>query len=511
MKRVLLLAVAVLSFGAAPAVAAGPSPGAAGLGDRLNPAIGNGGYDVQHYDLDLRYATSAPTQSIDGTVTILARATQALSRFNLDFAGQAVGGVSVDGETAKFRREGEELVITPKRPLRAGDPFIVRVTHFVATPTVPGEDPTTQAFMYSATGSFTAPQPYYAHFIYPSNDHPRDKATFTFRVDAPAGATVAANGIPIGPLTHRGRSQWVFIQRQPMATELTQITMGSWRITSPGRRPGVLLRDLTPPSTTELVRSKLALQPGHFDWFEPRVGRYPFDAYGTLVADEDFGFLALETQTLTLFLQDALINAPQGYWEPTMIHELAHAWFGNSVSPYEWSDIWLNEGHASWYEFLFAEERGQLAIDTEFWPDEQGYSTLVELMRAIYAHGDEWREDFGPVARPHTGDLENLFSFQAYHGGSLVLYALRQKVGHATFQRIERGWLDRFRDRSPGTADFIALAVQVSGRQDVGPFLRDWVYGSKTPPMPGHPDWKTNPVDTAAPLAKTVRPHARRR
>ena len=96
MKRVLLLVAVVLSFSAAPALAA-PSPGAAGLGDRLFPQLGNGGYDVQHYDLDLRYATSAPSQSIDGTVTILAKATQDLSRFDLDFAGQSVGAISVNG------------------------------------------------------------------------------------------------------------------------------------------------------------------------------------------------------------------------------------------------------------------------------------------------------------------------------------------------------------------------------------------------------------------------------
>jgi aminopeptidase N len=511
MKRLALFAAVAVAWSAPPALAAGPSPGAPGLGDRLAPLLGNGGYDVDHYDLEIRYATSAPSQPIEGTATILARATQSLSRFNLDFAGASVGSVSVDGAVAAFRRDGEELVITPRKALRHGERFVVQVKRFVAVPTVPGEDPSTQAFMYSGTGSFTAPQPYYAHFIYPSNDHPRDKATFTFRIDAPAGATVAASGIPIGPLTHRGRSQWVFVQRQPMATELTQLTMGSWRVTSPGRRHGVLLRDLTPPATTEALRPKLALQPGHFDWIEPRVGRYPFDAYGTLAADADFGFLALETQTLTIFNHEALLEGPQGLWEPTMMHELAHSWFGNSVSPYEWSDLWLNEGHASWYEFLFAEERGQLEVDTEFWPDEQGYATLVELMRAIYAHGDEWRRDFGPVARPHTGTLENLFSFQAYHGGSLVLYALRQKIGHAAFARVERAWVDRYRDRSVSTGDWIDHVVQVTGRRDLRDFLVKWLYGMKTPPMPGHPDWTVNPAPTMAPLAQTVAPRARRR
>ena len=139
MKRVLLLVAVVLSLSSAPAVAA-PSPGSSGLGDRLFPQLGNGGYDVQHYDLDLRYATSAPTQSIDGTVTILAKATQDLSRFDLDFAGQSVGKITVNGLPAKFTRTPDDLVITPKSPLRNGLPFIVQVSHFVAAPTEANSD-----------------------------------------------------------------------------------------------------------------------------------------------------------------------------------------------------------------------------------------------------------------------------------------------------------------------------------------------------------------------------------
>ena len=378
--RALLPALIVLA--ALPASAGAASPGAPGLGDRLAPGLGNGGYEVKHYDLDLRYATSAPSQSVDGTVTILAQATQSLSRFNLDFGGESVGSVSVDGRSAAFRRDGEELVITPRRPIDKRERFLVRVSHFVATPTAAGDEPESIAFFTHATGSATAPQPYFAHLIYPSNDHPRDKATFTFRFDVPAGTEAVANGLPLGHWTSRGRAFWAYVERDPMATELTQLAVGDYDLTIPGRHPGVLLRDVTAPSLTAFLRPMLATQPDHIAYMEDWVGRYPLDVYGSLVPDEANIGIALETQTISLYDDSWFTENTQAVWEPTMIHELAHMWFGNSVTPYEWSDLWFNEGHASWYEFLFADENGQLAEDTENWPDETGYATLEELMEA---------------------------------------------------------------------------------------------------------------------------------
>jgi aminopeptidase N len=486
-------ALASLVLLATTAGAAGAaSPGAPGLGDRLNPGIGNGGYDVLNYDLDLRYATSDPAQSIDGNETILAKATQSLSRFNLDFAGDGLGGVSVDGKSAGFRRDGEELVITPRNPIDKGDRFVVRITHFTATPTEPGDDPTSEAFFITPDGSGTAPQPYYAHLVYPCNDHPRDKATFTFTFDVPAGSDAVANGVEVGHSTRHGRTTWRYVMSQPMATELTQLAVGDWDFSRTVRHRGTLFRDVTAPSLTEFMEPILALQPGQFDYMEDAVGRYPFDIFGSFVPDTDLGF-ALETQTISLIDQSWFTELGQGVWDPTMVHELSHMWFGDSVSPYEWSDLWLNEGHASWYEFLYAEENGFLEEDTEFYPDEQGYPTMEELMRAVYAHGNQWRHDFGPVARPSHGDFGNLFSFNVYHGGALVLYALRQRIGNKDFQRLERAWVSRYRDDVASTDDFIALASKVSGR-NLTRFLRAWLYGETIPPMPGHPDWTADPV-----------------
>jgi aminopeptidase N len=180
--------------------------------------------------------------------------------------------------------------------------------------------------------------------------------------------------------------------------------------------------------------------------------------------------------------------------EPIMVHELAHQWFGDSVAPEQWSDVWLNEGHATWYEWLYGDE---FFVDVE-----PGYDFVPRVQEA-YSHGDQWRKLYGPVALPTSNDLFDLFSPNVYDGGAVVLYALRQVIGERSFVELERRWAKQNAGESVGTEDFIALASRVAGR-DLGPFLRDWLYGSKTPPMPGHPDW-TVTAPGAAPAAPKAR------
>src|SRR3954469_12273304 len=249
MTRVSLLVAVFVLLTAAPALANGPSPGAPGVGDRLFPTLGNGGYDVQHYDIDLRYATATPAQAIDGTVTITATATQALSRFDLDFAGDSVGSITVDGQPARFSRTGQDLVITPAQPIPRSKPFLVMVSDFTAHPKTPsGGNVLDNAFIVTPDGSATLPQPSGAHVFLPSNDHPRDKATFTFRLNVPAGETAVANGELESQTTANGRTQFVYQEKQPMATELIQLAVGTYELIDRGVHDGVQLRDVISPS-----------------------------------------------------------------------------------------------------------------------------------------------------------------------------------------------------------------------------------------------------------------------
>jgi aminopeptidase N len=463
---------------AAQELAEPPTPGSPGLGDVLFPTLGNGGYDVEHYHLDLRYATSDPAEPLDGTVTILARATQALSRFDLDFAGASLGAVTVNGVPATYTQDGDELVITPAFPLRRNAVFLVTVHDFVAVPEVASSAEFLNApFFITPDGTAWANQPHNAHRIFPCNDHPRDMAGYSFRIDVPAGTNAIASGVLLWKHPSAGRSIYYYLQPEPMASELVQVAVGDWAVISRGVHAGVRVRDVVPARLVDELEPKLAGVTNHLDFLQARLGAYPFQTYGNLVAEADLGF-ALETQTLSIYDSFIFTIPPEAY-EPIMVHELAHQWFGDSVAPASWSDVWQNEGHATWYELTF-----QLA------PDDPEF---VELAQLIYSLGDLWRAAFGPVAAPLSGDPVLLFNPNVYYGGALVLYALRQQVGDATFQRIERAWVRRNKGKSVSTDDFIALASDVAG-VDLTAFLEDWLYGATTPPMPGHPDWTVDPV-----------------
>ncbi len=482
--------VAAAALGGVPTASAAPaSPGGQSIGDSLFPTLGNTGYDALHYDLDLSFGAES-TDPVTGTVTLGAVATKALSNFSLDYGGTATGVVFVNGASAAFTRVGEKLVVTPRRALPKGQPFVVTLRGFVTSPRAfDPDDPTSVAFLAGPSGTAMLGQTQYAHYAWPSNDHPADKASFTFRLDAPSSETAVASGVLAGKRSRAGRTTWSYLQRQPMATELVQVAVGDYDVIDRGEHEGVALRDVTLRSGTAELEPKLAVVASQLDWLVEKLGPYPFDVYGSFVGDQEVGF-ALETQTLSYFDASLFADEPEGYWKPTMMHELAHQWIGNSVAPKDWADIWNNEGHATWYETTWAAENGYLEDDT-------GIADFDALLKRIYELGDQYRADYGPVAEPLSGSDADVFSSQSYYGGLLVLYALRQEIGTPAFERLERQWVTKYRGKSASTQDYVALASKVAGR-DLKPFLDAWLYGMTTPPMPGHPDWTVEPVEPAA-------------
>ncbi|WP_405590061.1 M1 family metallopeptidase [Streptomyces sp. NBC_01092] len=469
-------------------LAAGAPATPLGIGDRLYPQLGNPGYDVASYDLAFTYpgANDKPLQAV---TTIDAWTTEDLERVNLDFAHGKVESVEVDGEPASFRSAGEDLVVTPGETLPDGSWMRITVRH--TSDPVYGKE-REGGWVRTADGLAMANQADAAHVVFPCNDHPSDKALFTIRVTAPNGYTAVANGLPTDVDRAGGSTTWTYRTRHPMATELAQVSIGRSKVVHRKGPHGLPVRDVVAAEDRERLEPWLKKTPGQIAWMEKKVGQYPFETYGLLMAHASTGF-ELETQTLSLFERELFTQPafPKWYVESIMVHELAHQWFGDSVSPRTWSDLWLSEGHATWYEALYAAETAGRPFEAR--------------MKAAYAASDRWRAAGGPPAAPKApspGKKNGIFRPNVYDGAALVLYALRQEIGRAAFESLERTWVSRHRDGAASTADFVALAEEVSGRNLDG-FLQAWLYGEKTPPMPGQPEWKSVDATKAVKKAPT--------
>ncbi|MFK0293987.1 M1 family metallopeptidase [Streptomyces sp. NPDC090442] len=470
---------------AATLAAAPPPPEPEGIGDRLFPTLGNPGYHVTSYDISMDYS-GHNDRPLKAVTVINARAAATLDRVSLDFAAGSVSSVLVNGLPARYEQAGEHLVLTPTAHVSPGQQLRV-VVHHTSDPRSKGNG----GWIRTKDGLAMANQADAAHRVFPCNDHPSDKAYFTFHITVPHGLTAVANGLPVGEGTRGARRTWSYRTSHPMATELAQVSIGRSVVLSHRGPHGLPLRDVVASTDRGRLARWLAKTPEQMAWMERKVGPFPFETYGVLIANASTGF-ELETQTLSLFEKRlfGIAQLPDWYVESVMVHELSHQWFGDSVSPRRWSDVWLNEAHATWYEALYAQEKGGTRASME------------ARMRHAYQMSDGWRAEAGPPALPKVPDQGRkigIFRPMIYDGSALVLYALRDKMGQAGFDRLEREWVAKHRDGVAGTADFINLASEVYGHNLSG-FFWDWLYGAKTPPMPGHPDWKPQAATGRTPV-----------
>ena len=430
-----------------------------GVGDPFFPRAGNPGYDVDHYGIKLRF--DPRSDRLRAKVAIDAAATEELASFNLDFRGPKIRNLEVNEMGAEFERRGQELVVTPDSPLAAGSPFRVVVRYAGRPHPITDPDGSREGWFHTRDGSVVVAEPQGSPSWYPVNDHPTDKASYTFRLSVPARLEAIANGRLVDRERRGRRSIWRWEQREPMAPYLATVATGQFRIT---RSKVGGIRSLTAVDPRLAIESRRALRKTGrmISLFESLFGPYPFTDVGAIVDKAAFIGYALETQTRPVY------DRPPS--APLIAHEIAHQWFGNSVTLERWDEIWLNEGFATWAEWRWIEEAGGPSTARTF---RRNYETPA-------SHEEFWNPP--PAALPGP---KKLFSEPVYVRGGMTLEVLRQRVGEETFLEILRRWAQENRFANATIAEFIALAEAVSGDAGLSESVFEpWLYERGKPPLP---------------------------
>ncbi len=456
-----LAAVAAVSL---PTVAhAEPAPGADGAGDPYFPGYGNGGYDVSRYLVRVDYRVA--TQKLKGDTTVKATATQDLSSFNLDLE-LAAGRVSVDGVTATFTQAGRELVVTPASTIADGSPFVVRV-RYAGKPAQAPSSSRLGGWFLTSDGAIAAGEPEVASVWFPSNDHPSDKATFDLYVTTKSTKKVISNGELRGVLKLGAKKRWHWKSPEPMTTYLATVVIGDYQISRGRTKKGVPWLNAVTNRMSKGQRQAAVLSlkktPAIVDFFSRKFGPYPFSTTGGIIGNASFPF-ALENQTRPIYSKVFFGSGASGVNTEVVAHELAHMWWGDSVSIAQWRDIWLNEGFATWSSWLWAQRRKGV--------------TLNGIFGSYYAYyrGDSafWRlsiADPGPAS---------VFDWAVYDRGAMAMQALRNKVGAATHDKILRTWARKHRHGNASLAQFEALAQRKTSKP-LTVFFDEWLHQTDRP------------------------------
>jgi aminopeptidase N len=341
------------------------------------------------------------------------------------------------------------------------------------------DEPLPYGFIHTDDGAVVVSEPEGSANWFPLNDHPTDKASFTFVVTVPAGLEAISNGRLLGHRTHGRSTTWVWDAREPMAPYLATATIGQFDLRRHRTPDGLRMydavdpdlyaehvdpQDPTSPTYGQVADGSLARQGEILDFLARQFGPYPFSTGGGIVDDADDLFFALENQTRAIYPKSFFTDPVSGDF--VVVHENAHQWYGDSVSLAEWKHMWLNEGFATYAEWL--------------WSEREGLGTTQEVFDFFYGDipaGDPfWDVVIGDPGIPF------LFHEAVYVRGAMTLQVLRNEVGDRDFFRILRAWAARRAGGNGTTAQFVALAERVSGEQLDGLF-HTWLFTAGKPAL----------------------------
>lgn len=423
--------------------------GGRSIGDPYAPELGNTGYDVQHYDIHMTLDPVDQYQ-VEGAVTIEATASENnLTQLSLDFIGFDINKLTVNEQTAVFNREDDKLIIDLPQPLTQDESFEI----FISYSGEAEQNPSKYIGFASWVGLFYAEEdtiyilsePDGSRYWFPNNDHPRDKATYRFEVTVPDGYTAVANG----RLVDQQNNTFIWEHNFPMASYLATIAVGEYERVEDQSPAGVPLRHYVFPSRQTAFANSTDMTGEAIDWMGELFGVYPYEEYGYVTVHAPG--VSLETQTMVL-LSTGMMN------ERTVIHELAHMWFGDWVSLDSWGEMWRNEGFATYLSIMW-EFRND--------PDPEGIDVVMDGFRASL-------ENDGALPSLNNPEPANLFSGYTYFGGAVMVHELRREMGDEAFFSGLQTYFQAYGGGVASDAQFIATMEEAAGK-DLSDFFDEWL------------------------------------
>ncbi|WP_054816749.1 M1 family metallopeptidase [Nocardia arizonensis] len=430
--------------------------------DEYLPQNGNRGYRVSRYELTLAYKVAA--NRLTGRAAITAVTTEVRTRFALDLSQSLpVGKVLVNGaKAAKFTHQRGKLVITPQQRIPAGG-VLALVVQYAGTPK-PVRGPWGEVgWEELSEGALVASQPNGAASWFPCDDHPSSKASYRISITTDTPYYALANGALVGKQTKASQTTWIYEQSEPMASYLATIQIGHYRRYRVGPANGpVPMHAVAPPRLRGDFDHDFSRQPEMMELFIEKFGPYPFGSYTVAVTDDDLE-IPIEAQGISVFGANHC-DGRRGS-ERLVAHELAHQWFGNSLTIRQWRDIWLHEGFACYAEWIWSEGSGGATAD------QQAMAARQALAREPQ---DIVIGDPGPRL---------MFDDRVYKRGALTLHALRLHLGDKAFFDLVREWTLRYRHSSVGTEEFTDLAGHYSATS-LRPLWDRWLRAQSLPELP---------------------------
>lgn len=415
-------------------------------------------YDVNKYRLNL--AIDPDLRYINSDVKIVFTASENnLSDILLNFKGMQIDSILYMNTKLNFNRQQNELSIALNNPLQFGEKDSIAIFY----QGIPLKGMYFRNSKYNRRVAYTHNEPFDAQYWFPCKDDPSDKALLDVFVTVPNNLTVVSNGSLMETnIIGQGHLQYFWKELYPISTYLISIIAAELNIISNSFSWNALQMPVEYyiyPEDQSRGESAIAVTIEMLDFFSNLIGEYPFfqEKYG-MVEVPFSEAAAMENQTITTMDEPIIDN------ESVIAHELAHQWWGDAVTPTTFSDIWLNEGFATFFDALFVEYK---------FGDQEFQNRMISSKSQTSNDGSVDYAIYNPP-------MQYLFGSAVYHKGAWVLYMLRNKVGKSNFERIIRNYFNMYIYKNVTTSDFIDICENVSGHS-LYKFFDQWVFTSGIP------------------------------